>query len=179
MICRCSICTIGKLTKRNTGQCLPLPVPDSHWQEVSLDFVLGLPKTRRQLDAILVVVDRFSKMAYFIACSKTTDAAHTAQLFFNEIIRLHGIPQSIISDREVRFTSTFWKALWHLMGTTLQFSTAFHLQKDGKTEVTNHSLGNLLRCLVQENAATWDDLLSRAEFAYNASSHLATGYSPF
>ena len=118
-------------------------------------------------------------MAHFITCSKTTDAAQTARLFFNEIVRLHGVPQSIISDCDIRFTSTFWKALWHLMGTTLQFSTAFHPQTDGQTEVTNRSLGNLLRCLVQENAATWDDLLPRVEFAYNASSHRATGYSPF
>ena len=179
MIGRCSICTIDKMTKQNTGQYLPLPVPDSPWQEVSLDFVLGLPRTQRQLDSILVVVDRFSKMAHFVACSKTTDAAHTARIFFNEIVRLHGVPRCIVSDRDVRFMSTFWKTLWHLMGTTLKFSTAFHPQTDGQTEVTCHSLGNLLRCLVQENSASWDKLLPRAEFAYNASCHRATGFSPF
>ena len=179
LIGRCSTCTIGKLTRQNTGQYLPLPVPEAPWQEVSMDFVLGLPRTRRQLDAILVVVDRFSKMAHFMACSRTTDAAHTARLFFNEVVRLHGIPRSIVSDRDVRFTSNFWKTLWRLMGTTLQFSTAFHPQTDGQTEVTNRTLGNLLRCLVQDNIATWDELLPRAEFAYNASEHRATGFSPF
>ena len=167
------------MTKHNTRQYLPLPVPDSPWQEISLDFVLGLPWMRRQLDTILEVVDRFIKMAHFIACSKTADAAHTARLFFNEIVRLHGVSRSIISDRDFRFTSTFWKILWHLMGTTLQFSTAFHPQTDGQTEVTNRSLGNLVRCLVQENTATWDELLPHAKFAYNASSHRAMGYSPF
>ena len=79
LVGRCSTCTIRKLTRQNSGQYLPLPVPESPWQEVSLDFVLGLPRTRRQLDTILVVVDRFSKMAHFIACSRTTDAAHTAR----------------------------------------------------------------------------------------------------
>ena len=179
MVGRCTICTIGKMTRQNSGQYLPLPVPDSPWKEISLDFVLGLPRTRRQLDTILVVVDRFSKMAHFVACAKTADAAHTARLFFNEIVRLHGVPRSIVLDRDIRFTSTFWKTLWHLMGTTLRFSTAFHPQTDGQTEVTNRSLGNLLRCLVQDNKASWDELLPRAEFAYNASSHRATGYSPF
>ena len=179
MIGCCATYTIGKLTKQNTGQYLPLSIPESPWQEVSLDLVLGLPWTRRQLDAILVVVDQFSKMAHFIPCSKTTDATHVAKLFFNKIVRLHGVPRSIVSDRAVCFTSSFWKALWHLMGTTLQFSTAFHPQTDGQTEVTNRSLGNILRCLVQENAATWDELLPRAEFAYNSSIHRATGYSPF
>ena len=179
LVGQCSTCIIGKMTKQNTGQYLPLPVPDSPWQEVSIDFVLGLPRTRRHMDTILVVVDRFSKMAHFIACSKSTDAAHTARLFFNEVVRLHGVPRSIVSDRDVRFTSKFWKSLWRLLGTTLKFSTAFHPQTDGQTEVTNHSLGNLLRCLVQDNTATWDDLLPRAEFAYNASGHRATGLSPF
>ena len=179
LIGRCSICTIGKLTKQNSGPYLPLPVPTSPLQEVSLDFILGLPRTRRQHDSILVVVDRFSKMAHFIACSKTTDAAHTAKLFFNEVVRLHGIPQSIVSDRDVRFTSNFWRTLWRLMGTTLKFSTAFHPQTDGQTEVTNRTLGNILRCLVQGNTTAWDELLPRAEFTYNASEHRATGYSPF
>ena len=179
LIVRCSICTISKLTKQNSGPYLPLPVPESPWQEVSLDFVLGLPRTRRQQHSILVVVDRFSKMAHFIACSKTTDASHTARLFFNEVVLLYGIPRSIVSDHDVRFTSSFWKTLWRLMETTLKFSTAFHPQRDGQTEVTNRTLGNLLRCLVQGNTTAWDELLPRAEFTYNASEHRATRYSPF
>ena len=179
LIGRCTTCIIGRMTKQNSGQYLPLPVPEYPWQEVSLDFVLGLPRTRRQQDSILVVVDRFSKMSHFLPCSKTTDASHMARLFFNEIVHLHGIPCSIVSDHDVRFTSSFWKTLWGLMGTTLLFSTAFHPQTDGQTEVTNQTLGNILQCLIQENTSSWDELLPRAEFAYNASEHRATGYSPF
>ena len=167
------------MTKQMVGQYLPLPVPEYPWQEVSLDFVLGLPRTRKQQDSILVVVDRFSKMVHFLPYAKTTDAPHTARIFFNEIVGLHGIPRSIVSDRDVHFTSSFWKTLWRLMGTTLQFSTAFHPQTDGQTEVTNRTLGNIMRCLVQENTSSWDELLPRVEFAYNASEHRATGYSPF
>ena len=165
--------------KQSAGQYLLLPVPEYPWQEVSLDFVLGLPRTQKQQYSILVVIDHFSKMVHFLPYAKTTDAPHTARIFFNEIVRLHGIRRCIVSDRDVRFTSSLWKTLWRLMGTTLQFSTTFHPQTDGQTEVTNQTLGNILRCLVQENTSSWDELLPRAVFAYNASEHHATGYSPF
>ena len=111
MIGRCTTCVVGKMTKQSAGQYLPLPVPEYPWQEVSLNFVLGLPRTRKQHDAILVVIDRFSKMAHFLPYTKTTDAPHRARIFFNEIVRLHGIPRCIVSDRDVRFTSSFWKTL--------------------------------------------------------------------
>ena len=103
----CTTCIVGKMMKQTAGQYLSLPVPEYPWQEVSLDFVLGLPRTQKQQDSILVVVDHFSKMAHFLPCTKTTDAPHTARIFFNEIVRLHGIPRSIVSDRDVRFTSSF------------------------------------------------------------------------
>jgi hypothetical protein len=93
----------------------------------SLDFVLGLPKTIRRHDSICVVVDRFSKMAHFLPCAKTFDASRMAALFFAEIVRLHGVLVSIVSDRDVRFVSYIWKTLWAKMGTHLKFSSAFHL----------------------------------------------------
>ena len=144
-----------------------------------MDFVLGLPKTQRRHDSIFVVVDRFSKMAHFIPCSQSFDASKVAKIFLDGVVKLHGLPKTIVSDRDVRFTSYFWKTLWHLLGTKLKFFTAYHPQTNGQTEVVNHSLGNLLRCLVGENSRNWDLLLPRAEFAYNCSVNRSTGKSPF
>uniref|UniRef100_A0A2N9HIT5 Reverse transcriptase n=1 Tax=Fagus sylvatica TaxID=28930 RepID=A0A2N9HIT5_FAGSY len=176
---QCRTCQLAKHRKQNTGLYTPLPVPDRPWQDVSMDFVLGLPHTFRKHDSILVVVDRFSKMAHFIPCSKTSDASKIAKLYFDEIVKLYGLPKTIVFDRDVRFMSYFWKTLWHLVGTKLKFSTAFHPQTDGQTEVVNRSLGNLLRCLVGEANRNWDLILPTAQLAYNSSANRTIGISPF
>ena len=105
---------------------MPLPVLDRSWQDVSMNFVLGFPRTFRKHDSIIVVVDRFSKMAHFLQCSKTSNASKIAKLYFDEIVKLYGLPKTIVSDKDVRFMSYFWKTLWHLVGTKLKFSTAFY-----------------------------------------------------
>ena len=144
-----------------------------------MDFVLGLPCTFRKHDSILLVVDHFSKMAHFLPCSKTSDTSKIAKLYFDEIVKLYGLPKTILSNRDVCFMSYFWKTLWHLVGTELKFSTAFHPQTDGQIEVVNRSLGNLLWCLVGEVNRNWDSILPTAQLAYNSSVNRSIGTSPF
>ena len=127
-------------------------------------FMFGLLRMQRGFDSIFVVVDRFSKMAYFIPCQKTSDAMHVANMFFKEFVRLHGLPRSIVSDRDKKFVFHFWRKLLTKMGIDFSFSSYYHPQTDRKTEVVNKILGNLLS-LVTEHHNQWDQIRPQAKFA--------------
>jgi hypothetical protein len=113
-----------------------------------MDFITQLPRTKSGFDAIVVFVDTFSKMVHFAPTKTTATAPDTARLFFDHVVRLHGLPKSVVSDRDAKFTSRFWQSLFQTMGTRLAMSTAFHLQTDGQTERTNQTLEDMLHAFV-------------------------------
>jgi transposase InsO family protein len=175
----CDTCTRAKSTHHKPyGLLQPLPIPQGPWQSISMDFITDLPLSNG-FDSILVVVDRFTKMAHFIACNKAILAKETADHILQQVIKLHGLPKDIISDRGPQFASKFWARLFELLGTKINLSTAFHPQTDGQTERTNQTLEQYLRCTVDYQQDNWSKLLYTAEFAYNNSLHASTGQTPF
>ena len=155
----------------------PLSVPENAWEDLSMDFIMALPRTPKGNDSIMVVVGRFSKITHFIRCKKIDDAFSIAQLFYDEIVQIHGLPKSIVLDRDSKFLSHFWKSLWRLLGTKLMFSNSHHPQTDGQTEVVNRIFGTLLRSLVSKGGRNWDVKL--AYVAYNRTPSRTTKDSPF
>jgi transposase InsO family protein len=143
-----------------------------------MDFVGPLPMTSGGHDFLLVVVDKFSKTVHLVACGQMVTAAEVAQLVYDNVVRLHGFPENIVSDRDSRFTSKFWQALWKLSGTKLMMSSSYHPQTDGQTENVNRAVQDILRAYVKDNRKDWDRHLTAVEIAINSSRHASTGYTP-
>ncbi|GJP70685.1 hypothetical protein CLOP_g1597 [Closterium sp. NIES-67] len=176
----CTTCQRMKSSKQEkAGLLQPLPVPEQPWQVVSLGFITGLPTTTSGHDAILVVIDKFSKMGHFIPTHTTARTEEMAQLFVRYITSQHGIPTKLISDRDPKFTSKFWKALMSLLGTKLAMSSAYHPQTDGQTERLNQIVEQLLRAACKDEISKWDLHLPVPEFAYNNATHAATRQTLF
>jgi len=176
----CDACQRNKPSQQSTpGLLQPLPIPDHPWQQVTMDLITQLPKSRQGNDAIVVFVDKLSKMVHLVATKTTVTAPQLAEIFWSTVVRHHGLPSSIVSDRDPRFTGHFWRALWKCLGTQLTMSTAFHPQTDGQTERANRTLEEMLRSYVSFQQKDWDEHLVAAELAFNASKHASTGFTPF
>ncbi|MCO5612154.1 hypothetical protein L7F22_066416 [Adiantum nelumboides] len=176
----CHSCQIMKASRQlPQGLLQPLPVPKERWESIRMDFITTLLRTTKGNAQILVIVDRFSKMAHFIPCKKGASAPDIASLFVQHIFRIHGLPRSIISDRDPKFTGHFWTSLFKSLGTNLLFSPAYHPQTDGQTERVNQILEEMLRHYIQQRLASWEEYLPLVKFAYNNAPHSVTGMTPF
>jgi len=179
----CRTCPVCQRTKHDNqlpaGLLQPIPVPDEPYEQVTMDFIFKLPLTPSHKNGCIVFVDRLTKRVAWEACHDSITAEGAARMFFNTIVRHHGVPKVITSDRDPRFTATFWSELQRLMGTKVKMSTADHAETDGQTEVANKMLLQLLRSYASDHPRTWDSDLVMAELAYNASMSTSTGVSPF
>ncbi|GMJ13949.1 hypothetical protein HRI_005064100 [Hibiscus trionum] len=175
----CGVCQRNKGDLSHPrGLLQPLPIPETVWTSTSMDFIEELPNSRRK-DVILVVVDRLSKYSHFIALSHPYSAKEIAQIFMENVFKLHGMPQTIVCDRDKIFMSHFWKELFLKLGTGITPSTAYHPETDGQTERVNQCLETYLRCMTGEKPREWSDWLYLAEWWYNSSYHASIGTSPF
>ncbi len=143
-----------------------------------MDFMVSLPPSRG-FDAMMVVVDQFSKMAHFIPTKDESTTQETSRLFFTHIFKHHGLPKDIVSNREPKFTSKFWQALWKRMGSKLKMNTSFHPETVGQTERVNLVIQQFLKDYVVADQQDWVDHLDLAEFCYNNSKHSTTRSAPF
>ncbi len=176
----CIVCQKVKYDRHKVAGLLqPLPVPRTPWESITMDFITGLPKTQNGNDAIWTIIDRFSKQAHFIPVRKTIKPEHMAKVFLAQIFKHHGMPKTIVSDRDPRMTSLFWRALFENLGTKLDFSSAYHPETDGQSEVTNSTVLDLLKCYVSDRQTDWEKFLPLVEFAYNNTIHSSTGKAPF
>ena len=176
----CTICQQMKYSRKRTpGLLQPLPIPESPWTELSMDFITQLPMTKGGHDAIIVFVDRLTKMVRIAATVTEVSAEGAANLLVLNVFRHHGIPLSIVSDRDGRFTSKFYRHLAERWGIKLNMSTAYHPQTDGQTEVMNRILEDYLRSYTRFAQDEWDELIAMAEFSMNNSINSSTQETPF
>ena len=179
-ISTCDFCQKNKPSNTHrAGLLQSLDIPDCLWQSVSMDFITQLPETKQGYDALFVVVDRLSKMVVLIPTHTKVTAAGAATLYFEHVFKNFGMPESIVSDRDVRSTGRFWRELHKCTGTVLRMSTAYHPQTDGLTERVNRTVEQMLRNFVNERADDWDKHLAAAQFTINSSQQASIRKTPF
>ena len=176
----CQECQTNKSsTQKPAGPLRPMPIPECPWETVSMDWITHLPPTPRGNNAIMVCVDKLTKMVHLEACHETDSARMAALQFINAVVRHHGLPKQIISDRDPKLRGNFCKELFKALGSTQLMSTAYHPQTDGQTERANRVVEEVLRHYVNPRQSDWDELLGMVEFAINNSWHESVQNTPF
>ena len=177
---KCLTCAKVKIEhQKPSGLLQQLEIPEWKWERITMDFITKLPKTSGGLDSIWVIVDRLTKSAHFLPIKETNKMEKLTRTYLKEIVRLHGVPISIISDRDSIFTSCFWQSLQKSLGTRLDMSTDYHPQTDGQSERTIQTLEDMLRACVIDLGKAWDVHLPLVEFSYNNSYHTSIEAAPF
>jgi len=161
------------------GLLQPLPIPEWKWERITTDFIMGLPRTQKIHDAVWVIIDRLPKSAHLLPVKMDYSLNRLAKLYIDEVVRLYGVPVSIVSDKDPRFTSRFWGSLQKALGTRLNFNTAFHPQINGQSEQIIQILEDMLRACIIEFEESWDIHLPLIEFTYNNSYESSSGMPPY
>lgn len=176
----CGTCQAVKpSTQRPSGLLHPLPIPCQPWESIGMDFIGPLPPSPEGYNFIWIIIDRLTSMVHLVALKTSVTATELAERYLKDIVRLHGVARSIVSDRDPRFTSVFWTEVHRLLGTKLMMSTSFHPQTDGATERMNRVINAILRAVIQPDQSDWYEKLPMVEFAINSSENKSTGYAPF
>jgi hypothetical protein len=179
-VSECDTCQRVKASHlKVAGTLQPLPIPSWKWEDISMDFIIGLPLTSQKHDSIWVIVDRLMKMAHFIPVHTTFTTKKYAEIYLDRIVCLHGVPKMIISDRGAQFIACFWEHLQASLGTKLIRSSDYHPQTDGQTKRVNQILEDMLRACVIHYDKGWDKCLPLAEFSYNNSYQASLKMAPF
>jgi hypothetical protein len=165
--------------QRPAGSLQTLKIPEWKWDEIGMNFIVGLPRTQAGYDSIWVIVDCLTKVAHFIPVKTTFLGAKLAELYMSGIVCLHGVPKKIVSDRGSQFTSKFWEKLHEFMDTKLNFSSTYHLQTDGQTERTNQIFEDMLRACALKYGKSWDKSLPYTEFSYNNNYQASIKMAPY
>jgi hypothetical protein len=179
-VLHCKLCAENKaLNLKQAGLLQALPIPSKPWSSISIDFITGLPRSKSRRESLMVIVDRLTEMVHLRALGRNASAPVVAKVFTDTVVALHGLPTSIISDRDTRFTFAFWQQVTSLLGVKLYMSSGYHPKTDGQTERVNRVVGELFRARCRDKEDEWDTHLGMMEFAINSAKHSSTGYTPF
>src|SRR4051812_26347426 len=180
VVAKCLTCQRIKAEHKSpAGKLQSLEIPVWKWDHITMDFVTALPKTATGHDSIWDIVDRLTKVAHFFPVRSTFKVEQYSRIYMRGIVRVHGVPLSIVSDRDPKFTSGFWNSLQSALRTKIRLSTAYHPQTDGQSERTIQTLADMLRACVMDFGGSWEDHLHLVEFAYNNSYQASIGMAPY